>query len=382
MTTQSIHRLAHLLITLTIYFISQLGSSHPFMQRCDVSIYTNITPMLIMYHKEMSSCVVKQQPLWPNNGDGQMLHTYLQQPNMKVRPHQQKPASQHQQYTTQASKGKVRTLTLDAVCLPPYSLHRLQDTCHNAHIKDKKTAPTTVQAKTYDPAPEAATDTLENPKQIAKRRTNKPAPAHRDEATKATRSKQPEAIEATRSLNQTTETPRSLSHLQTRDKNLSQRQVTWKTQHTSKENIQTREWTPATSRSTTQSHNRDKNLLHHIIHHRTKHIKTNPHQTDPKPYTNSPRDEGSLRSAEDDTGLSKIPANRGRHNTISRTRAFQQTLQASVPVTRNNPPHKHCTDYSIPSPKVAIWTSPKDSAVERRHLQPKASTGGSLYRRQ
>ena len=185
MTTQSIHRLAHLFITLIIYFISQSGLSHPFMQRCDVSLHTNINPMLTMYHKEMSPCVAKQQPLWLNNDDGQVLHTDLQQPNMQVRPHQQKPASQHQQHTTQASKGKVRVLTYIAICLPPHSLHRSQNTCHNTHIGDREAAPTTVQANIHDPAPEhqATTDSLTNLKQIAKRQTNKVAPAHHEETT-------------------------------------------------------------------------------------------------------------------------------------------------------------------------------------------------------
>ena len=323
-----------------------------------------------MYHKEMSPCVVKQQTLWPNNEDGQMLHTHLQQTNMQVRPHQQKPASQHQQYTTQASKEKVRVLTFNTECLPPYSLHRLQDTCHNAHIEDKKTAPTTAQANTHDPAPEhqAATNALEKLKQRAKRQTNRVTPAHRDEATEATGSQRTEAIKATRSLDQRTETPKNPRYLQIRDKNLLQRQETW------------REWTPETPRNTTPRHNRDKNLLHHIMQHRTKHIKSNLHQTDRKLQTTLPRNKRSHRYTEGVITTAKNPANRDRHSTKKCTRPSQQMEHARVPATRSSPPRKHRTDYSSPPPKVEIRTPPKTATVKNMQLQPKASTVKSLYR--
>ena len=84
MTTQSTHMLALLYIILTTHFISQTCASHPLIQRCDVSIYTNKTTMLTMYSKDMSLCLVKHQPLWPketraNKGVGYALHNPLQQ---------------------------------------------------------------------------------------------------------------------------------------------------------------------------------------------------------------------------------------------------------------------------------------------------------------
>ena len=144
MATQSTFRLALLYIILTTHFIAQTRASHPLMRRCDVFTYTNITPMLTMCHKERYPAAEKQQLLGlresrTSTEEKHALLTHLQQPNTRVRPHQQTSRAQHQQNTTQhqTSKRKVRSITYITKCSPLYSLHNKQITCHNAHTANK-----------------------------------------------------------------------------------------------------------------------------------------------------------------------------------------------------------------------------------------------------
>lgn len=151
-TTQATHRLALFYITLTTLFIAQIGTPHPLIQCCHVSIYTNATLMLITHHKDLPPCVEKQQSLWPKRSrarkeDGCMLLTYLQQPNIHVRLQQQKSITQHQQHATQHQVTKVRSSNPKARWSPLYSPRSLQTICHSAHTENtiRKATPTTDQ---------------------------------------------------------------------------------------------------------------------------------------------------------------------------------------------------------------------------------------------
>ena len=312
MTTQSTHMLALLYIILTTHFISQTCASHPLIQRCDVSIYTNKTTMLTIYSKDMSLCLVKHQPLWPketraNKGVGYALHNPLQQTNTQVRLHQQKPAAQHQQRRThhQANKRKVSSITSIAMNLPPLSSHSMQAACHNVHTGSEKTITTTVQEH----------------KSLKKRvmeRSHNPAHAHHEK---------------------TTETPKDPMHTLTRDKNLSSlthlQETPKEAQHIRRAATQIQERIPAIPRSLTQNPTRDKNLLFHNLWRltvkETLHIKTMQHRN---PRTQEALSQHCMNIIETHTRSSPRS---GDNTEVAASLTAGTTIKLATPLTTSTP---------------------------------------------
>ena len=367
MATQSTFRLALLYTILTTHFIAQTCASHPLMRRCDVFTYTNMTLMLTMCHKERSPDAEKHQPLGSietrtSTEEKHALLTHLQQPNTRIRSHQQTSRAQHQQNTTQhqTSKRKVSSITSITKCSSLHSLHSMQITGQNAHTANKidETSATADQTRIMQEAETTNTRTKlrpcrttpQTPKKLGRQAAQTQAtPKRRQQANTSTdpwpaylyqenTSTKQIQIPASAQHAKKTETTRRLKQVQNRDKNLSPKEA----QHTR---------TDTTQKWISMCPTRDKNLslsnLRQLEGLQTQYTKAEQDQRLPATPVTPPRHRRN--GVTTPTPTRRRPACRRK----LRSTAAVTSPNTSALGTGTNKHRKHCTRDHANPPKVA-----------------------------